>query len=120
MKYLIMMSMALLLSACAATPQKLRHSEPVFQSSSSMSPSAVASCITEKWENLDYLVYSPMVTFHKSSLGYEVMQYLDGELVHLADIEKTETGSHVKVYTESLILWTDPAVKSLMGCELQN
>lgn len=117
MRVLTIISMVIALSACTTTPQKLRNSDPVFESSSSTGALTVATCIAERWENLDYLLYSPVVNIRQSSSGYEVTQYLDGVLTHLADIEETPTGTKVNIYTEALSLGDDPAVESVVSCE---
>ncbi|MFA0078212.1 hypothetical protein ACFFUO_11915 [Vibrio artabrorum] len=117
MKFLIAISIAVLLNACATTPQKLRNSAPVFESTSMREASVLAGCITEKWENVDYFLYSPIVNSRTLPSGYEVTQYLDGVLVHLADIEQISKGSQVTVYTESLNLGENSAVKAVEICE---
>ncbi|MGY3571720.1 hypothetical protein [Vibrio paucivorans] len=116
MRFLTFIFLTVLLSACTTTPNKLRDSDPVFESYQRIEASTFANCVVEKWENLDYLLYSPVVNIHESSSGYEITQYLDGVLTHLADIERADAGSKVTIYTESLSLGDDPAVISVVSC----
>ncbi|WP_064609901.1 hypothetical protein [Photobacterium sp. J15] len=120
MKRLMVLSMALVIASCAATPQKLRSSKPVLEQGSIQTPDYMATCIADGWENMDYIIYSPVVSYRPTSSGYEVTQYIDGTLTHLADIENTQPGSEVKVYTPSLNLGEDSAVSIVERCMLKN
>lgn len=114
-KYAILSSL-LILSACSVTPDKLRISEPVFQIESNKSSKQLASCIADGWENIDFLIYSPVVSYRPTPSGHRVIQYVNGTLTHLADIESVQSGSKVKIYTEALDFGEDPAVIVVQKC----
>ncbi len=116
MKKYAMLSSLLILSACSTTPDKLRTSEPVFQMESTKSSEQFASCIADGWENIDYIIYSPVVSYRPSTAGFEVVQYVNGTLTHLADIESVQNGSKVEVYTEALDFGEDPSVSVVQKC----
>ncbi|MBD1571296.1 MULTISPECIES: hypothetical protein [Aliivibrio] len=120
MKKLILISTVLLLAGCAATPEKLRQSEPDLLLESTNDSKQVADCIAEKWESLDYLIYSPVVNYRVKDSGYQITHYIDGELTYLADIKTTSAGSKVQVYTTSIELefLEDKALSSVKVCSL--
>ncbi|MCW8328830.1 hypothetical protein MD588_08410 [Photobacterium sp. SDRW27] len=120
MRKFIILSITLALASCALTPQKLRTSKPVLEQDSLKSPEHMAVCIADGWENIDYIIYSPVVGYRPTSSGYEVTQFIDGVLTHLADIESDSSGSKVKIYTESLNLGKDSAVSAVERCGLEN
>ena len=117
MKKVAILSAVMVITACSMTPDKLRSSKPDFQVSSSKSSEQLSMCISEGWENTTVLGGSPIVSYRPTTSGHTVSLVIGGNLSHLADIENTEQGSKITVYSNTIALGQDPSLSVVLDCQ---
>ncbi|CAK4076570.1 hypothetical protein [Vibrio sp. 16] len=116
MRTLLILGAITLLAACTTTPQKMRTTSPVLEINSTLTAEQVSMCIATGWENIDYILYSPIVTDRRTPSGHEVAQHLDGSLTYLADIKRTQSGVAVTIYSAAIEFDNDPAFITVKQC----
>ena len=118
MKYFY--ALPLLLTACASPPTQttILNSEPISTFASEKTPKAVASCLTERWEDKMLSGSSGVVSMRETDSGYYVTLYFSGTPVYVATIDQTKSGSRTVIKEGRIIqIGENLTLKAVSRCQ---
>ncbi|MBU2972004.1 hypothetical protein KO527_21945 [Pseudoalteromonas sp. C2R02] len=110
--FIFVIAISAAISACSVSPDALRRTIPMLDTSSPHNSELVSKCIFNGWGNKHNLKsdYKPTM------FGHTVTLHINDKLAHIIDISNTLQGSTTIVYSNINALGNKPSLKIMKEC----